>query len=270
MAEAQLVFVPKDKPISYQMICRDSRFIPRYIHVHNRQELCFVSSKTAFRAFSGGNRWDVQGPALVFHRAGCYHEILSVGDGETYESHVVHFSTEDLPIPTVSLPQNDCTILPLSENEASIFGQYFNLIKHESLARQQLAVLMVLDRMLENGRHCIGGNSIDSYVFEILKAIAAQPEETPTIEQLASQFHVSPSKLKQDFSAITGMAVRQYISQQRLLLARKLLRQDNTSLTQIAYQCGYCSQSHFTAAFRARFGKTPGQYRKEHKKTCMM
>lgn len=265
MAEAQLVFIPKDKPISYQKICRDSQFVPRYIHVHNRHELCFVSSRTAFRVFSGGNRWDVQGPALVFHRAGCYHEILSVGDGEAYESHVVHFSEEDLPLPAISLPQNDCTILPLSENDASIFGQYFALIKCESLSRQQLTVLMVLDRLCENVHRCFGGNSVDSYIFEVLKIITSQPHETLTIEQLAAKFHVSPSKLKQDFSAITGMPVRQYISEQRLQLARKLLRQETPTLTQIAFHCGYCSQSHFTAAFRAKFGLTPGQYRKEHK-----
>lgn len=265
MSETHLRFVPKNNPVSYRVVRRDSRYTARYIHVHNSHELCFVTSRTAFQAFSGGNRWDVQGPALVFHRAGCYHELLSIGAGEDYESLVVHFSLEDLPIPSVELPPNDCTILPFSPQEAAVFREYFFLVSREPLSRQKLAVLLILDRLAENAGRCIGGNAVDSYIFTLLRQIASHPEETPTIEQLAAQFHVSASKLKQDFTAITGMSIRRYITQQRLQFACKLLKRDTLSLTQIAFQCGFCSQSHFIAAFRTQFGITPGQYRKEQK-----
>ena len=263
MADTQLVFVPKDDPISYQEVQRDSRYVARYIHMHNSHELCFVPSHTAFQAFSGGNRWDLQGPALVFHRAGCYHELLSVGEGEIYKSQVVHFFKENLPSHNIVLPDKDCSILPLSEDEAATFGTYFSLISCEPLPRQQLALLLILDRLAESNHRTIGGDAVDSYIFSLLRQIATTPEETPSIQQLADQYHVSPSKLKQDFYAITAMPVRRYITRQRLQLARKLLKQKDLSITQIAFKCGFCSQSHFIAIFRQHFGVTPGQFRKE-------
>lgn len=260
MGDVQLVFRPKDAPVSYQEVSRNSQFAPDHIHVHNSHELCFVPTACAFHVFSGGNRFKVQGPALLFHRAGCFHELLSIDAGAEYKSHVVHFFKESLPDPSTYLPPYDCSIFSLTEDACKILSLYFSLVASESPTRQPMVVLLILDKLRECSDHIIGSNSADSYIFAVLRQLLEYPDQNLTILQLANAHHVSPSKLKQDFSSITGMPIRQYMIRQRLQLACKLLEHREYSLAQIAYRCGFCSQSHFTAAFRAQFGITPGQY----------
>jgi AraC-like DNA-binding protein len=43
----------------------------------------------------------------------------------------------------------------------------------------------------------------------------------------------------------------------RLVRARRLLRHSGQSILQIALACGFASASHFSKAYRARFGHTP-------------
>lgn len=42
-----------------------------------------------------------------------------------------------------------------------------------------------------------------------------------------------------------------------------MLADPNLSLAQIAYECGFASQSHMTRLFQARFGTTPGRLRRK-------
>ncbi|MBO5253398.1 MAG: helix-turn-helix transcriptional regulator [Clostridia bacterium] len=60
-----------------------------------------------------------------------------------------------------------------------------------------------------------------------------------------------------------GKTLRDYIEEQRIKQAIDLLLTTNDSLTQIAFQCGFSSQSYFSYVFKRRMGKTPQQYAKE-------
>jgi AraC-like DNA-binding protein len=46
-----------------------------------------------------------------------------------------------------------------------------------------------------------------------------------------------------------------------------MLGSGDDNLAGIALRIGFCSQSHFTAAFRQAYGVTPGRYAAEHRKT---
>jgi AraC-like DNA-binding protein len=58
-----------------------------------------------------------------------------------------------------------------------------------------------------------------------------------------------------------GTSVHQYLLQRRLTLARDRLAQGVTSLSALALDLGFSTHSHFTAAFRRRFGITPREAR---------
>ncbi|WP_158890547.1 AraC family transcriptional regulator [Amycolatopsis anabasis] len=82
-------------------------------------------------------------------------------------------------------------------------------------------------------------------------------------ERVAAAAGVSARHLRRLF-APDGMTPSRYLLQRRLELARDRLR-DATSATDtiadIAYRCGFASQSHFTRVFRDHFGQTPGEAR---------
>ncbi|MEO0764266.1 MAG: helix-turn-helix transcriptional regulator, partial [Pseudomonadota bacterium] len=65
------------------------------------------------------------------------------------------------------------------------------------------------------------------------------------------------------FKRTTGETPYQYVLRRRIARAAVLIRSDGRSLAQIAYDCGFASQSHMTDVFRAKLGVTPGRMRRD-------
>ncbi len=86
--------------------------------------------------------------------------------------------------------------------------------------------------------------------------------ERITIEALAREFHTNPTTLKETFKSAYGTSVAAHMKTHRMDHAAKLLKTTQQPIAEIARAVGYDSQSKFTAAFKAYFGKLPRDYRK--------
>lgn len=64
------------------------------------------------------------------------------------------------------------------------------------------------------------------------------------------------------FKEVYGCSPRQYLIKIRLDKAQRLLVQEDMTISQIAWQLGYCEPASFTRAFRRHFGYSPEAYRK--------
>jgi transcriptional regulator GlxA family with amidase domain len=53
------------------------------------------------------------------------------------------------------------------------------------------------------------------------------------------------------------------VLERRLSAAQHLLRQSKMLLADIAFKCGFSSQTHMNDVFRERLGVTPVQYRRD-------
>ncbi|MCY1557014.1 HTH-type transcriptional regulator CdhR [compost metagenome] len=58
-----------------------------------------------------------------------------------------------------------------------------------------------------------------------------------------------------------GMPPHRYVMKARLERARDLLMQTDLPILHIALECGFNTQSHLTAAFKAAHATTPAEYR---------
>lgn len=79
--------------------------------------------------------------------------------------------------------------------------------------------------------------------------------------RLARRAGVSLAHFCRIFRDATGSPPHRYVLAARLELARKLLTQSTLPISRIAEECGFSSQSHLTASFRATHSTTPAQYR---------
>lgn len=86
------------------------------------------------------------------------------------------------------------------------------------------------------------------------------------IEELAKEFNVSSTHLKNIFKGVFGVPIFSYMRIQRMQSAAQLLIHTERSVMEIANEFGYNNSSKFTAAFREIMGETPSEYRKEHSK----
>ena len=82
-----------------------------------------------------------------------------------------------------------------------------------------------------------------------------------TLAEIAAEAGVSPVYLTQLFQQVEGVPLYRY--QLRLRLARALDRLDHAEdLTELGLDLGFSSHSHFTAAFRQTYGRSPAEFRR--------
>jgi AraC-like DNA-binding protein len=81
-----------------------------------------------------------------------------------------------------------------------------------------------------------------------------------TMENVASRFGISARYMQQLFAQYTGLSPKLYSQITRFQNSLQLVRAGNTSLTSIAYECGYADQSHFIKEFKTFTGSTPSGY----------
>jgi AraC family transcriptional regulator, transcriptional activator of the genes for pyochelin and ferripyochelin receptors len=82
----------------------------------------------------------------------------------------------------------------------------------------------------------------------------------PTLPQLAAIAGINEFKLKRGFKEMFNHTVFGYLADVRLEMARTALQKKQKTVTQIAFELGYASLQHFSAAFKKKFGVAPGRY----------
>lgn len=91
--------------------------------------------------------------------------------------------------------------------------------------------------------------------------LAGDPGRRWTLGAIAAEVGVSPVYLTQVFAQAEGVPLYRY--QLRLRLARALdLLGSYEDLTMLALDLGFSSHSHFTAAFRQHYGRTPAEFQR--------
>ena len=92
-----------------------------------------------------------------------------------------------------------------------------------------------------------------------MQYVQAHLHERIRVEEIAASVQRNPSYLTQRLRQETGMSVTQYIQQQKIEEAKRLLQTPGSG--NIWLQLGYCDQSHFDRAFKKAVGMTPGAFR---------
>jgi AraC family transcriptional regulator len=81
-----------------------------------------------------------------------------------------------------------------------------------------------------------------------------------TLAEISARVQGSPVYLTQVFQQVEGMPLYRYQLRLRLARALDLLGQYD-DLTSLALELGFSSHSHFTAAFRQHYGRTPSEFK---------
>jgi len=79
---------------------------------------------------------------------------------------------------------------------------------------------------------------------------------------IAREAGVHPVHLARVFRRHTGVSLGTYMRELRLERAAARLADSEDPISDIALECGFTDQAHFTRAFRSRTGTTPNRYRR--------
>ncbi|MDJ1469261.1 AraC family transcriptional regulator [Cytophagaceae bacterium DM2B3-1] len=82
-----------------------------------------------------------------------------------------------------------------------------------------------------------------------------------TLHSLSHQVGLNVYKLKFGFKFLFGQPVFNYLKEARLTYAAQQLALETKSITQIAYEAGFATPSHFSDAFKKFYGVSPNKFR---------
>jgi AraC family transcriptional regulator of adaptative response / DNA-3-methyladenine glycosylase II len=92
---------------------------------------------------------------------------------------------------------------------------------------------------------------------------AVHAGEPVSLPALAARLGVTDRHLRRIFQAAHGVAPREYLATQRLLLAKHLLTDTAEPVSQVALASGFDSLRRFNAAFAERYRMSPSRLRRE-------
>ena len=103
--------------------------------------------------------------------------------------------------------------------------------------------------------------SQNTYVNKVIDCIIRNIDDHEySVNELSADMSVSRSQLHRKLVALTGFSTTNFIRMIRLEKAKDLLLNNEGNITEIAYKCGFNSQSYFTKSFTEYFEKSPTQF----------
>ncbi len=91
--------------------------------------------------------------------------------------------------------------------------------------------------------------------------IDARIDSQVSLGDLAALFGMSVFRFARVFKLATGVPPHQYVLRRRIERAKSMLRIAAATVADVALECGFASQSHFTDAFHRAVGTTPRRFR---------
>lgn len=182
-----------------------------------------------------------------------------------FKCYYVHMMLPEGPLRDALLQTEDFFLINRYETYEKIFTR---LIKHynflsptEEILVQSLLLELIYTVIKDSAAKPVDrAAGQDSVAEKAISYIGDHLAEDLCLENVAKAMSLSPVYFHNAFKTATGKTLHSYIEEQRIKKAIHLLQTTDFTLTKIAYECGFSSQSYFSFAFKRRMGQTPRQY----------
>lgn len=82
-----------------------------------------------------------------------------------------------------------------------------------------------------------------------------------TLADLSKEVGYTPNHFQRIFSTIAGISPQKYLEEVRINNAKDLLSKNELSIADVAYNCGFSSQSYFSKTFKKNTLITPNEFK---------
>lgn len=153
---------------------------------------------------------------------------------------------------------------PLDDIILGAFERLISLLNYpndieflSSLIQQEIYYRLLSAQQGHKLRQLVINGSHTHRIAQATDWLKAHLNEPVIIEDLASRCGMSVSSFHQHFKEITQLSPLQYQKSLRLMEARRLIKVNETQISQIAMQVGYESPSQFSREYKRLFGISP-------------
>lgn len=242
------------------------------LHSHEYNELSIIEYGDITYCSDGGT-YKLSGKSIIFSRAYQLHNPY-VNNSKPYKRYQVFFDysfLSDLFVDKISFFLTNSFVANLSDDDFSELSEYMKILhkhyKNDNGSKEnRLALQLLMSSILlkVNTLKRINDpfqNTSSEYIDKVILYIHENCDKKLTIQNIASEFFVSRTKLMLDFKRYTGMTTNNYILLAKLSVAKKYLHQ-GLSVQKCAALCGFSSAEYFIKTFSKFYGITPAQYKR--------
>lgn len=230
------------------------------MHAHEPPWFCLVLAGSHWERFGAEERID--GPyTATFRPAGFEHQCVIGPHGERF------FSIELGAEWTHSLTELDSRAT-VGLTDLRDFHAFRALIQlHVEFCRQELDEFVMESLADELLGHSIVARASQErrrppWLNRAIEYLEAHYMRPLRVEPLAHEVGVHRMHLARVFRQVYRCSMAEYLTAARVRRACTLLGERDLTLAQIALWVGFADQSHFTRAFTALVGQTPGAFRR--------
>lgn len=186
-----------------------------------------------------------------------------------FKCYYIHMILESGELYDILVNTPNFLITERADDYRKIFEQ---LCEYEKSALQSdkiklYSLILDLVHMLsrDSRRHqtSIGeGYSNREVIEKVIRYIKGNLDSDLSLEKVSAYANLSTIHFHNCFKSSTGRTLHDYVEEKRIKRAMDLLLTTDMTLTEIAFACGFSSQSYFSFVFKRRMKMTPREYAK--------
>lgn len=156
-----------------------------------------------------------------------------------------------------------------AEAGARVESELLYIATHEKVSSLDLIghLYLFFDALIRasaNRREVKTSQLRDFYVQEAIHYMDQNYRRDLTVEEIADVCKLNRSYFSKIFKDFVGCAPQEFLIRLRLSKAANMMKLTNYSIGEIAANCGYPNQLHFSRAFKKRYGISPREWRAQN------
>lgn len=132
---------------------------------------------------------------------------------------------------------------------------------YADLSLKELLIRLVQSQYLKRVEMDINDNKNSSRQHFLLDYIHGHLTEKLGADTLSRKAYMSRNEFFKWFRHQFGISPLEYVNRERIKLAKQLLSNQNKTVTETAYQCGFTDVNYFVRLFKKSEGITPGTFK---------
>ena len=259
----------------YRGFAKERARITAAAHYHNELEIMKLQSGNAYLIVDGVRIKTVPN-RIYFINPGEIHTVYTYADSEynsvVFSKELLSFSENSVIYRRLIEPLFSGGLRFCQSTEDAFCCEVFHQL--ETLACQgERYAPQIVACLLQLLGHCEESEILQKVetppdwkepIYRAIRFMENHFTEQLTLAQIAETAGMSPKYFCSYFKKYTGTTAVTYLNTLRIRKAKELLR-GGASVLESAFSCGFENISFFIKKFKEANGKTPGQYKKEHR-----